>query len=856
MKRIMRILLLILVCGALATVAVPARAEQQLTFGFVTGAQALVYDEVQAQAFVGQLASRVPFPVHLRLFNGEIQLHQWMHNFREVDCAWFGDEFFRRLPPGEVLPLASAQNVAESSPTGFLVARQGLDAALLVPLHAALLSMNNIPSQEGKVARVSPVPAASAVAPPADAAAMVPSPAPATSPLIAVPPPAAVAAQAIPVSLAADRLDYTQDVGVFQAAGDVNLRQGEMTLTADELLWQETTRDVVATGNVRLVETAGELQGSSIHTNLGNGLGVIKDGRGFIKERNFYLEGEQVERLGEDSYRIVDGSFTTCDGDPPDWQFTASQVDVDLGRYARARDVWFEVRDQPVLYLPYLLFPVKSERESGFLMPRFGYSSRKGALLSLAWYEVIDRHLDATVYVDYLSRIGLGKGLEYRYALDGGGGGRAYAYHISGMDDTPDSYALDWQHEGVLPGNVRLAAAVEYVNKREFFEDFGEAADEYNRDQTVSTILVQHHRDKLNLTGYLRYIKDLEFDNDATLQRLPEAGLDVPFLRLGEYPLYTRTELRGTNFWREEGDEGQRLYLRQGLGMVLKPGSWLEFSPEIAAYGRYYHADSGSESDLLPEFAATLSTRLVRVYPFARWGIDSLQHSIEPQVSYTYIPNRDQEDLPLFDLKDRIGPLNLVSYALVNRLTARSLGADGSRSYREVLNLRLSQAYDVRVERDDALEDSEPFSDLRTELMLRPTPGSALDIDALIRVNDGTGFKRLNAGVSYSDERGNSARLGYSYRNTDNGFSPTDYLSVEVGSALLSPVYVNVEERFDFLDQGSLETVLGLEYRARCWSLFLTFRDRPDEEEFLVGVALSGVGRIGNFGSSLQPLER
>jgi len=59
-------------------------------------------------------------------------------------------------------------------------------------------------------------------------------------------------------------------------------------------------------------------------------------------------------------------------------------------------------------------------------------------------------------------------------------------YHVSGIDETPDSFALDWQHDGTLPGNVRLAADVEYVDRLEFFEDFGESADEYNRDHTVS----------------------------------------------------------------------------------------------------------------------------------------------------------------------------------------------------------------------------------------------------------------------------------------------------------------------------------------------------------------------------------
>jgi LPS-assembly protein len=683
---------------------------------------------------------------------------------------------------------------------------------------------------------------------------------------VASQPPAAAGGGA-PVSLAADQLDYDGTSEVFHARGAVSLEQGELRLTADQLFWQATTRDAVAAGQVQLLEPGGELHGSSLQANFTTGLGRLEQGRVFLRERNFHLAGDEIERLGEASYRVSGGRFTTCDGDQPAWQFSAAQVDVSLGSYAVARDVWFEVGSQPLFYLPYLIFPVKQERESGFLLPRIGYSSRKGALLSLAWYEVIDRHLDVTLYLDYLSRLGLGKGLEYRYALGADNLGEARYYHVSGFDETPDSYAIAWQHGGFLPGSIRLSADVEYVNRREFFEDFGEAPEEYNQDHTVSTVMLQRNWEKLNLTSYARYIKDLENDNDTTLQILPEFGLTVPQYRLDGGPLYTRTELLATNFSRDEGDEGQRLFLRQGLGMVLKPGSWLEFNPEVALYGRYYHADDGDENDLVPEYAATLATRLVRVFPFAHWGIERLQHSIEPQISYSYIPNHDQDELPVFGRRDRIGPRNQVEYALVNRLTARSTSADGIPTYREVLNLRLSQAYDVRTARDDDQDDPEPFSDLRAELMLRPTPRSVIELDTLTRVHGDLQFSRFNAGAGYDDGRGNLARIDYRYRGADQhafGFdaqdsrddvqvTALDYLEARLATSWLAPVHLGVAERYDFRDGRSLETVLEFEYRSQCWSLFVTFRDRPESEEVLVGFALSGLGRIGGFGSTLSP---
>jgi LPS-assembly protein len=351
------------------------------------------------------------------------------------------------------------------------------------------------------------------------------------------------------------------------------------------------------------------------------------------------------------------------------------------------------------------------------------------------------------------------------------------------------------------------------------------------------------------------------------VQTLPEFGMTVPHYRLDNSPFYSRTELLATNFSRDNGDDGQRLFLRQGVGMVLRPGSWLELTPEVALYGRYYHVDAGDESDLLPEYSATLSTRLVRNFPFERWGVERLQHSIEPEVRYVYMPDSDQDELPFFTLDDRLGPLNQVEYALVNRLTARVPAADGAPVYREVLNLRLSQAYDVREARDSAGDDVGPFSDLRAELVLRPSESSFLSIDALTRVYDDLQFSRFSAGGGFDDSRGNVARIDYYYRNAhapvrlpgnlyrtvDITAGATDFMQVALATARFDPVHLSISERYDFRENDALETVLGIEYRARCWSLFLTYRDRPDDQEFLIGFALSGLGRVGGFGSAWQP---
>ncbi|MCW9078704.1 MAG: putative LPS assembly protein LptD, partial [Gammaproteobacteria bacterium] len=320
-----------------------------------------------------------------------------------------------------------------------------------------------------------------------------------------------------PISLVADQLSYNAEEEIYEAKGDVVLRQADVELRSDELLWQSSTQDVAARGAVLLNDADVNFTGDSMQYNMTTGQGRAQGGKVLVHEDNFHLAGEEIEKHGQANYFVKDGSFTTCDGEVPDWKFSAREVDVDLGGYARAKGVFFHIRDVPLLYTPYMYFPVKTERESGLLAPWFGYSKRKGVRTSMAWYQVVDRSMDATFYLDYLSKIGLGTGLEYRYALANQNNGKALYYHVAGINDMPNTYYLDWKHRGNLPGGWTLTSDVEYTNKQEFFDEFGESADQYNRDLTVSTVILQRNWEKLNLLGYGRYLKSLEEDNDRSL---------------------------------------------------------------------------------------------------------------------------------------------------------------------------------------------------------------------------------------------------------------------------------------------------------------------------------------------------
>lgn len=663
-----------------------------------------------------------------------------------------------------------------------------------------------------------------------------------------------------PVTLEAEQMSFDQGRGEYRAQGDVFLRRGGQTLSTDDLRFNEQSGDVVATGRVRLFDPEAVVSGDSLNLNIQQDTGSLSNGRIFLPKPNFHVAGSEIEKLGKYEYHIRDGVFTTCDGERPSWKFSARQLDLTVGGYAWARHVFFHIYDVPVLYLPVMGYPVKLERESGFLMPRFGISDKRGTELSLAYYQVLDRHLDATFYLDLFTRLGVGKGVEYRYFLGHDNEGEAKLYHVSGLEGNSDQVAIDWQHMGTLPGQVWLTADVQYVSSRRYFSDFGEVAGEYNRDRAESVVAASRHWGNNNLAGQVKYLRQLNQDDeefpvndDFTLQRLPEVRFDMLRRRFGYTPLYFRLDSSGTYLWQKEGEKVGRLSVRPALSAQFTPGDWLEVGAEVGYRERFYSWSESNRHKGVPDASVRLGTRLSRVYGVDGDTVRRVMHVLQPELVYAYVPAVDQEDLPLLEAADFIGRRNTVGIGLVNRLTARLETPEGQTEYHEFLYLRLAQEYDLsRTRHVDLLaperDTTERWSDLRTELIVRPTRHSYIDLDSRVATGGSGGLRTFNLEGGLEDLRGNALALRYRYQRDEQ-----KYLGAKVDLAWLKPVYLNYEQRYAFDESVTLENVLNLEYRAQCWSMFLSWRDRRDEQEFTINFALTGIGRTSGFGSRLEP---
>jgi len=131
----------------------------------------------------------------------------------------------------------------------------------------------------------------------------------------------------------------------------------------------------------------------------------------------FHIEGETLVKVNGNDFYARNSLFTPCyckPGETPAWAFNASEIEAQVGGYVNLYHPVLQIKGVPVLYLPWLKFPLKDQRQSGFLMPTFGYEVRSGNIYSQPVYFDFGPESDATLKTDIYERRGTKIGVEYR----------------------------------------------------------------------------------------------------------------------------------------------------------------------------------------------------------------------------------------------------------------------------------------------------------------------------------------------------------------------------------------------------------------------------------------------------------
>jgi LPS-assembly protein len=459
--------------------------------------------------------------------------------------------------------------------------------------------------------------------------------------------------------------------------------------------------------------------------------------------------------------------------------------------------------------------------------------------------------MDATFILDNRSNRGTGGDFEYRYILSKNSEGNVKfsIFDQNKLEPKTQRWLLKAYHKERFSDKSYGRIDINLVGDKEYFRDFTSDVDTRTSRYLNSSIYYSKNWDKYSLTSEFKFHKNLIVGDKTTLQILPTINFTGLRQNLFDTPLFYSLDSSFTNFWRDEGVRGQRIDIYPRFSLPLSPGGYFQFTPEVGIRETIYKSSnevSRINSREIVDLNTTIDTSFERVFFIEKFGIKKLLHSIEPELSYTFIPKVNQKDFPFFDGIDRISNNNLLTYSLTNRILGKFTDEEGMDYTLELLKFRLSQSFDINEERRERIspEDKKrPLSNLRAELSIKPSKYVNIGMNTNYDVYEKE-TRSLNSLLKIRDKRDDLFQFGYRYNkgaieeyNTTLDLKVTDYIRAYY------------ESRYSNRDSLWLESKYGVEYKSLCdcWSLRFSFgeRVRPSEREFSFLLNLTGLGYIG-----------
>jgi LPS-assembly protein len=549
---------------------------------------------------------------------------------------------------------------------------------------------------------------------------------------------------------AAGALDYQrEDYAVL--TGGVKLHYQDIDLAAEMLSIDLSTKQLTAVGNVVVDQGPSRLTGASATFNLDTKTGSLKQATG-AAQPGIYFSGERVDKVAEDVYVIEDGIFTSCQGEVPAWSFHVRRARIRLEDYAYVTSASMRVKAVPMLYVPYMIWPTKTDRSSGLLVPKIGNSNRRGTYVGLAYYQVLGRSWDTTLYADLYSKDYLGLGDEIRYHPSEETSGAARGYVVKDPERDDWRWKVRWDHvTRDLPLGLRGVVEYEDYSDFDFFRDFERGLVTKAKNSIYSDAFVSGNWGSQSLNVLVDRRRTFLSEVDIIeLRQLPEAEYKLRPTRIGRTPLYAALDSTASYLGVDRGvvqATYPRFHLQPQLRLPLAPAPWLALTlnggGNLTWYGdstRFAPGENTFTGNTLTRTlpfggAEVIGPSFSRIFDAGLGPFGKLKHILEPRFAWSYVGAFDRQDeVPIFDEIDPLSArgLNLGRISLINRVLAKPKDPAKGGGAREILSLELSRSYsfDASQPLEQGLGQHSALGPLRASLRSYPTPAFGLRFDA------------------------------------------------------------------------------------------------------------------------------
>jgi Organic solvent tolerance protein OstA len=675
----------------------------------------------------------------------------------------------------------------------------------------------------------------------------------------------------LPLVIEADASTMT-DGEVAILSGDVRVSQGPREIGAEVMTYQIDTDQASLEGNVTIRQPGVVLRGSEAHMNGGNNTAEFNDAS-FVLHRQHLRGGAASVQQTEDKVIILrDGKFTSCEPGSNAWSLEGDEISLDAANnQGTGRNVVLRVADIPILYVPYISFPVGEERKSGLLFPSLSVSETNGVDIAQPYYWNIAPNLDATITPRLLFKRGAMLELETRHlsanwlsqyngaylANDRGGlnpelEDQINAGLISEAEAKPHQGKGRWMNHFEQIGGTDDAwyTRLDYTNvsDNDYFRDLGASSlSLQNTTHLNQSFEAGYMFQNWQLSSRLQNYQVLLYDVDDPYQRLPQIRMDGYYRWQGfgfeldnEYNHFTHND----KYWADGRPviTGHRLATDYRINWDRR-ASWGFFRPEIGVKSLNYELDDEAlsfDADSSLGVAAaqgSIDTGLIFEHNSGRF----LQ-TIEPRMFYVYRQYDDHSDL--FNITDDGQSVNFdtsdrtFTYSQLYRDT-RFSGGDRLDDTRRLTTGVTSRWYDNstgeelfsasigqihyydkrRITLDEAISNK-ATSEIAGEMRINLGSLGRFYTTALYD-QESSKFSRGTAGMQYASSANETlVNIAYSYVRAGTSSASNQGLD-QVDASFIAPInkqwYAMGRYNYDFGQSRELEVFFGLEYNDCCY---------------------------------------
>jgi LPS-assembly protein len=666
--------------------------------------------------------------------------------------------------------------------------------------------------------------------------------------------------------------------------GSVVLRRGPLSLSADRIEYSAPAGLARARGDVRVQQRGDLYTGTYVQVH-------VDDFEGFILDPTYRFErtqaggrAQRIDFLGRSRLSADSASYTSCPApqegraeDDLPWVLTTRHLRLNFEAnegVAEAAVVRFY--GLPILAAPVLTFPVTDQRKSGWLPPSLELSNTRGVELAVPYYWNIAPNLDTTLTPGVSSRRGLALTTELRYLQPRWGGETTVFALPNDQVAGFDRWAARWRQDGRLPADTHYDWRMLRVSDDEFWKDgLHEVGSLTPRLLSSSGQLRRRGQVTLGGVGLGRTLlygrvqrwqvlkdADATANFDAPYQREPQLGL----LYEGEgqgFEWSANTEVN--RFIHEDSQfvQGARAHLVASVARPFGHSGW-RLTPRLSVNSAAYDVDRPLANGATRAKRTVGTFSLDSAWTFERattWRDRPVTQTLEPRLLFLRTPLRDQSFLPNFDSApldfnattvfsdnafsgvDRVSDAHQVTAGLTTRLIDAETGAESARfgfAQRYLMGDQQLTADGVPLTRrfsdilllgsttalqhwtlDGSLQFSPEINRLmRSIASVRYSPGPFQTLNAVYRLQRGVSELPAAGGGGQSVLDPSQVVLGneqlefgwqWPLAGLRRLFGPRE--DSRCGGALYSVGRVD----YNLREKRITDSILGLEYDGGCW---------------------------------------